>query len=347
MSNLVTVLVTGAGSLVGQGILRSLQQVKFHNLRIITADPERHSSGHWLADIATTIPLANNPEYVDKIKSLVAEYDVKYMFIGADPELDVICKHQKEFKAMGVIPIVSSAEVIAISDSKWETVQFLKQNGFDFPDSALSSDEDMLRKLVINHNFPLFAKPVLGARSVGAGLVNNKEELQEIVDSNEDYIIQELLQGPEYTSGILTIDQQVLSIVTFKRTLKDGNTFKAFTASNEDIDNQLAVIASNLVGLFGSANFQFKLRDNKPVIFEINGRFSGTTPLRAMVGVNELQILLDALEGVKLNSIIRPTMKGTILRTFSDIFISDEELQKFEINKTLIDPKSTYFPFKK
>jgi carbamoyl-phosphate synthase large subunit len=46
----------------------------------------------------------------------------------------------------------------------------------------------------------------------------------------------------------------------------------------------------------GPANFQFRIdRSGRVKVFEINARFSGTTPLRAIAGFNEVEMCLRRL----------------------------------------------------
>ena len=43
---------------------------------------------------------------------------------------------------------------------------------------------------------------------------------------------------------------------------------------------------------YGPTNFQLKLTKKGPVIFEINPRFSGTTHMRSLFGLNEIDIII-------------------------------------------------------
>ena len=45
--------------------------------------------------------------------------------------------------------------------------------------------------------------------------------------------------------------------------------------------------------VLGATNFQLKLTKKGPVIFEINPRFSGTTHIRSLFGLNEIDIILN------------------------------------------------------
>ena len=60
-----------------------------------------------------------------------------------------------------------------------------------------------------------------------------------------------------------------------------------------------------------------------PKIFEINPRFSGTTPLRAIFGLNEVELLIETLERRKIKKI--DLKQGTIMRFLSDFYIKKEK----------------------
>jgi carbamoyl-phosphate synthase large subunit len=50
---------------------------------------------------------------------------------------------------------------------------------------------------------------------------------------------------------------------------------------------------ANALGSVGPLNIQGRLDNGEFVAFEINPRFSGTTPMRAMAGFNEPELLID------------------------------------------------------
>jgi carbamoyl-phosphate synthase large subunit len=59
-----------------------------------------------------------------------------------------------------------------------------------------------------------------------------------------------------------------------------------------EVTNQCREIAQ-AIGARGPVNIQCRLVDGVVKVFEINPRFSGTTSLRAMVGYNEPDVLIQ------------------------------------------------------
>ena len=340
----MNILITGAGSLIGHGILRSLRVMENRDFNVITADPDHRAAGHWLGDHAVKIPLANSENYLPELKDIIEKLKVDLVFVGTDPELMKIARATDQIKATVVI---SSPEVIAIGEDKWLTVKFLKERAFPFPDSALSEDRSEVLRLAETYGFPLFAKPRIGARSVGARKIKNKDELQQILGES-NYIIQEHLPGDEgeFTAGTMTYQNQCYSQVIFKRDLKDGNTYRAYLYEDDTHEKFITRVSETINGVYGPLNFQYRLKNGKPVIFEINSRYSGTTPLRTAIGINEIEM---ALEYFKEGKITKRTKTGSggvaIFRTWSDIIVPVEQLDEFQKNGELKSPRAKYFPF--
>src|SRR5689334_656925 len=139
------VLVTGAGSLIGHGILRCLAMIKDRQIEIYTADPDHRAAGHWLGHHAIIIPMAKDPSYIDQLSSVITKNNIDVLFIGTDPELMKIAESRSQLKCT---VIVSAPNVIHIGEDKWETVRFLKSHNFPFPDTALAEDKSAVADLV-------------------------------------------------------------------------------------------------------------------------------------------------------------------------------------------------------
>lgn len=340
------ILVTGAGALLGQGILRLLQVADFPK-KIYTADPDIRSTGHWLGDYALTIPKVNDPGYIDAIKNLITEYQIDAILVGTDVELPLLAKHKDAFlRDYNCRVIVSNEKVVAIANDKFLTAAFLEQNGFPFPYSVMANDKQKLVEIGEKLGFPLFAKPFDGARSLGIRKIENHQELMEIYDPQSNLVVQQFLseEEGEFTSGCVVVGGKCKAIVSMRRDLRDGNTYRAYIDSETSkYDSYIRPIAEKL-NPDGPVNFQFRILNGKPVIFEINGRFSGTTPLRHFFGFNEVEAVLKYyLFG---QEIAAPELKnGIVLRTWSDLFIESSDFDAFKKDGFLESPQSTFYNF--
>jgi carbamoyl-phosphate synthase large subunit len=241
-------------------------------------------------------------------------------------ELGILAHYRLTWeKELNTQIVVSRPEVISIADDKWETYKFLKNSGFAYPKSALPGDESRLIQQV---GFPLVVKPRIGARSVGLHIVNNREDLMRVL--TPEAIIQECVatDANEYTAGSLTFGTCEATIV-MRRILRDGNTYCALVENYSELNATVRDLA-NALQAYGPANFQFRLTtDGEVKVFEINARFSGTTPLRAHAGFNEVEMVIDnLLEG---RPIQQPAIKPlVILRHLSETVVTPEAIKQME-----------------
>ncbi len=308
------VLVTSSGSLLGQGIIRSLLESELKP-EVIACDPDPRSAGLYWTDHRRILPVAKDPTFLDKFCDILKEVKPDAVCIGTDAELELLAIHKENLEVTyNTKIIVSTPEVVRIADDKYLTYQFLTNNGFDAPVSCLHNNGN-IKNLIEQVGFPLIVKPRIGARSVGVHLVRNETELECVATPEE-----------EYTAGTLYFDNKCQASIVMRRDLRDGNTFRAYVDSYPDLNKQVQEIC-NVLKPFGPANFQFRLPSNGRIkIFEINSRFSGTTPLRMRAGFNEVEMVLRHI--LLGESIKQPEVsKLIIMRHWSETVINASDLK--------------------
>lgn len=319
----VKAFVTGAGALLGQGIIRSLRAATLE-VRIVAADPSPQSVGLYWADTAHTIPMAKDPNYLDRFKQILAQEQPDIVFIGTDVELPILAPYrhalEQEFRTH---IIISSPQIIATADDKWLTYKFLKNNDFPYPETCLPGGE---QKLIEAVGFPLIVKPRVGARSVGVHLVHTPDELQKALAAVEKPVIQEYVGDyeSEYTAGAICFNGKCLASIVMRRHLRDGNTYRAFVDDFPELNDTVRCLAESL-NAYGPANFQFRLdRSGVVKLFEINARFSGTTPFRALAGFNEVEMVVRSI--LCGEPVTQPDIEPiTVLRYWEEFVIRSED----------------------
>lgn len=322
------VLVTGAGALLGQGIIKALQRSSLE-VRMVAADPSPLSAGLFWADEAHLIPMANDADYLDGLGEVLRETRPDILIPGTDVELPILAASRERIeKNFGTRVLVSDPRVVAIADDKYLTFQFLTEAGLAPPASALPEDSEAIEALLDSVGFPLVVKPRIGARSVGVSLVSTRSELEQAIAGRSGLVVQECVAGDhdEYTASVLVFDGDPKASIVMRRDLRDGNTYRAFCGPYPELNRQVKMLGAALRP-FGPANFQFRLDANgRARVFEINGRFSGTTPLRALVGFNEVEMCLrHILFG---EPIVEPVAReATILRYWSEALVEQAQIE--------------------
>jgi carbamoyl-phosphate synthase large subunit len=324
-----TVLVTSAGSVIAQGIIKSLNlanerqddPVKY---RIIGADMSPDAPGLYRADDGILVPPASSADYIDYLIKFCRQKDVKAIFVGSDDELLTVAQAQTQIETESAAKaLVGPINLISKARDKWKTFKFCKLNDLPYAASALPSDREGFAR---EFGFPLVVKPREGYGSVHFNIARNKEEMdfsiQIIEKSGWHPVIQEFLAGEEFTTGI-TIDtsgRKIMSSISIKKIIKHGQTYKAFVDDFPLIQESAEKFASKL-GAKGAINIQAKLHGDKPIIFEVNPRFSASCPIRAVAGVNEPDIIFrNTILKEEINTIKKYT-KLFCMRYWNEVYI--------------------------
>ena len=320
-------LITGAGAVLGQGIIKSLRQSSL-DCTMVTADPNPLSSGLYWGDAAYRLPFADDVAFGARIAELLDRERPDIVMVGTDVELSFFAAQRAQLEAAFDTKIlVSDPRVIAIADDKLETCRFFEQAGLNPPPSASGDDPAAIAALVEAVGFPLIVKPRIGARSVGVSVANNRAELDDALAARTGLVVQECVGDPdrEYTASVIVFDGAVQASIVMRRDLRDGNTYRAYIGDYVELNEAVRAFGAALQP-YGPANFQFRLdKQGVPRVFEINGRFSGTTPLRAMVGFNEVEMCVRKL--LYGTPIVQPPIRsGVILRFLDEMFVPQERI---------------------
>lgn len=328
----ITIAVSGAGSLFGQGTIKSLKLGTLE-FRLIALDFFPYAVGLYWADKAYLLPDVVKPEiteqhYLERMIDILNKEKVDILFPGTEFELAILSKNRKliESETRAKV-VVCSPGVIEIADDKWNTYQFLRKHNFAYPPSTI--DMSTIDNFVDEVGFPLIVKPRRGFRSRGVTLVENSDTLYAAIKlAGTNPIVQKSIgsMNEEYTCGAVVIDNECLGAITVRRDLRDGNTFRAYLEPNESLENAVREMALALQP-HGSVNFQLRLENGIPIVFEINARLSGTSVMRAMAGFNEADaIVRHIVLGEKIK--LKQQKSGVCLRHWEEILVPWEDYNK-------------------
>jgi carbamoyl-phosphate synthase large subunit len=266
-----------------------------------------------MADAAYLGKNLDDPGFIERLIEICQAEGCKYLFSGFDAELAVLSRRSPTLRAKGIIPIVSTPEVVRLGDSKAALANFLKSNGFPYIPTATNYRE------LYDLKGPYIVKPDAGCRSQGVEKFNTVAEIQraEIDFEVHHKIAQEYIEGDEYTCGTVSFDGDVKGVIAMTRELRSGDTYKARVDQNPIVIEFVRDIISTIQP-FGPCNVQLRLRDGVPYVLEINVRCSGTTAARTLAGFNEPEMVLNHLEGLPVEHNIEPI---EILRYWDEIAV--------------------------
>jgi carbamoyl-phosphate synthase large subunit len=279
----INILVTAASRRVA--LIRSFgQALKRLGLKgkVITTDLNNLSPGLYFGTNHYIVPLTTDPEYIPIIKSICYREGIHLLIPTIDDELPLFGRHREDFNGMGIRVAVSSERTGLICNDKHATAHFLMERGVPFARTWLPDELDP-EKL----QYPIFLKPRTGRGSVGAFKIRNEHQLEFFLEYVQDPVVQEFLEGREFTLDLLAdFRGNVISVVPRERIIiRSGVSDRGQTCNHPGMI-QLAVRTAKALDIRGPANIQVKLHNDVATIFEVNPRFSGGIPLTIAAGAD-------------------------------------------------------------
>lgn len=310
-------LVTGVGGGIGIGAIKGLRMGYGNRIKIVGVDCNPLSAGFKFSDKHYCVPQASDLQFLAKMQEILSKEKVDIILPCTDHELLPLSENKEEFEKRGTYTIVSDKETIVTCRDKWRTYNVL--NPFvPMPETFLPENiKDT--KAFSNMKFPLVVKPRSGWGSRQFFVADNKSELHVFCAKIEDPLIQQSLDGSEYTVDVLCdMKGKVLcAIPRLRIELIAGLSSKGKTVENADLE-ELAKRIGEKMNFRGPFNFQAKGSPELKV-FEVNPRLAGSAILSIKAGVNitYLSVQLALNEDIEIPQFQKDV---TMVRYFEELF---------------------------
>lgn len=339
MGKRLNILVLGVGGNVSQGILKALAVSKL-DCRVVGACISSLALGLYTVDRGYVSPRADDPIFVDWLMDVCKKENIDAVFSGVEEVLWELSNNATRIREeTGALCIVDVPSKLSIGNDKLLTCKWLQDNQLNYPKYAPSEDENAIDKLVNMVGFPLIAKPRKGKGSRGIVVINNSAELRSIRAIN-NYVVQEYIgnDDAEYTAGCFCdTDGNVRGTIILRRELLEGTTYRAELGDYPLIRDEVIRISRKLRPM-GTCNLQLRVAADRPVCFEINSRFSGTTPIRARLGFNEVEAVLRNYVLKEPGYDLPLISKGVVLRYWNEMYIDSDAVNTLRQTGVLEEP---------
>lgn len=267
-----------------------------HPGKVLTADARADAPAHHFAHASFLLPPVDSPDYLDALLAACRRHEVAWVMPLIDPELTVLSANRSAFEAIGTAIVLSSAETVRIASDKRLTYAFFRDHGIATP-RTYSADDPAVDAL----RLPLFVKPANGSASEDAHVVRTADELAFYRRHVPDAVVQDLLEGDEYTfDAYCDLDGDVRCVVPRLRiATRAGETSKGRTVRDPRLIEAARAVTAALPGAVGVITLQAFLTPAGEIMFtEVNPRFGGGYPLSYVAGANYPRWLLEAFLGL-------------------------------------------------
>lgn len=308
-----SIMVTGIGGVVGQGILRNLLAMNM-DVQIIGTNTQQISAGNHLCDYVYQVPFAYDEGYITTIHELAFRHKVELIIPSTDYEAYYLSLNQATLPSKVA---TSPPEITAFCLDKYLNFEVFAKLGLPFAPSILPSGYK-----------GEFGRTIVKPRE-GRGSRNIMVDPSSPTDFGDDYVVQEYLEGPELTTAFYVLQTGKLhGFITLERELEQGNTSRCEVVFN--YDKAISEIIGRITAHFpfrGSCNIQSRVTKNGIVPFEINCRISGTNSIRSQLGFNDVAYTVQELFLSQPPDLPR-IRKGSAIRIIHDVIYPDKTLSE-------------------
>ncbi|HKB09179.1 MAG TPA: ATP-grasp domain-containing protein [Vicinamibacterales bacterium] len=316
------VLVTAVGGNIGQGVVKALRAGS-REYFIVGTDMEPRSAGFSFVDRACVTARAGADGMAAALAAIIEAERIEAIYVCSPQELAFFCAARGDLeRATGARILVNPEPVVRVGQDKLETAKFLERHGFPHPETACGDDRPAVDRLIERCGFPVVAKPRAGWTSVNVFVIPSHAALDAARVLVPDLVVQQYLPEAEgeYTAGVVgSAADRAFAAIVLRRDLTQGTTYRTELVQDEALSAHVVAVAQAL-GVEGACNFQFRIVDGQPCVFEINPRFSGTSGIRYLYGFNDPEMVFAST--CLGQPIVQPVLRsGVVMRYWNEIHL--------------------------
>lgn len=278
----MNLLFVGAGARVSF-LERFRQAFKSEGIdgKIHTVDADRFAATQFVADKTFFTSRFQDPKFFPELMAIIGENKIDAIIPISHYCLMPLAENWEEVKSYGAKVIMSEPETVRTCCDKYKSFKFFEEN--DIPAVETWIDTPLLVQP------PVFIKPRYGAGTRGELYkVNTQAELDVYAHRIGDYVLQEYLEGDEYTIDIFSEINGQYSICAIPRKriiVKAGQAVESQVIDDDDLQFFGHEIASKLNAIGGMFAQCIKTKDGYK-FFEMDARFGGSSILSIEAGAN-------------------------------------------------------------
>jgi carbamoyl-phosphate synthase large subunit len=322
------------GTQVGQNVLRTLARRR-DCLSLVGTSSVAHEPALFDFDTIYLVPetAAHAAAFEEKLLAILERERIDLVIPCRDDDvvlLAALADRRPELASRLLCGTRASAEVIA---DKWLSHEFSREHGLPFAASLIRCDDAERMAFVRRHGLPLVAKPRRGYASLGVFLLHNEVQVAAAL-ARDGTIVQQFLGDPRPLERYLdSIEHDGVPLNHTFRGIKhsiqalispDGTLAHVICTRNyrnqrrskwvaPDTDPVAAAIGARCAQAFSAAGWRGPLNiqcektlAGEMLIHEFNGRFTGATVDRWLLGFDEVGAAIERFTGRAVASAVPP-----------------------------------------
>lgn len=314
-------LLLSGGSLVGQNIVASLtkwrNKLSLFGLNSIAEEPSLYDFDEVFLTSETDLL---NKEFIHRFKELLEIINPDLVIPCRDEDVLFLSELRHTLPSASDKFLCGEKMIANAMVNKEKSYLFSKKNNLPFaPAISSNADYETILKFIDEHKFPIIVKPKRGFASRDVFIATEKNQIEEIIGNTyfilqkyigdtsniTDYLVNQKRRGiPLFHSfeemkisiqAAIGPNGELGGVFVTKHKMVGGKSNIVEKYDDEDILNS----ANKWVEVFinkgwrGPLNIQCQEdKDGALYIYEYNGRFTGATAARVLLGMDEVEINL-------------------------------------------------------
>ena len=323
LSKPLVVLVTGVGSIIGQGIVQGLKKIS-RNIHVIGIDRNEYTFANVICDEFLKKPLFDSLDSNLLVywKQILREKKIDLVIPGIEQDIKFLNRNRKEFKLENTKLVLNCSKLISLSADKWNTYQNLIDTDIALIPTEIDGDWQKISSRLGKP--PYLIKPRNGYGSKGIHLVDNEIDYEYWRRKlGSQFMIQKYLNDStnEYTIGSFGFgDGNSMEPLILKRKIfNSGITQWAEVCKNDQL-HEFSCKLDQKFKPIGPTNYQFLEHSEKYYLLEVNPRISSSTSIRSKFGYNEAEMCVNFFHD-KLTLEEKPIFRGKAMRFIEDYVV--------------------------
>ena len=283
----------------------------------IAVDANPLAPALYHADRYALVPRIDDPGYVQALRTVVEEHDVKLVVPLTDLDQTSLARAREKLEALVLLP---AADVVERLSDKYLSHLLFEERGISSPATWLPGN------VPDDAPFPLLVKARHGFGSRHIYRAADRAQLGFFAGYTPvDSIVQVCLAGEEFSIDVFC-DLEGRCLNAIPRTMiesKGGESIKGMTIRDERLIELARDVAEKL-HLVGPANIQcFREADGSHYLTDINTRFGGGFPLPLAAGGRYPELALALARGEHPEPRLGDFRDGIVMtRFFSDLSLT-------------------------
>jgi len=288
------------------------------NATTLAVDVNELAPALHAADRRALVPHVDDPGYLEALRTLVEEHDVRLVVPLADLDHLLLAQHRDELGALVLLP---GPETIRLCEDKYAAHAFFVEQGIATPETWLPD------AVPVELRYPVLVKARRGFGSRHIYRAADRRELDFFLGyTTKESMVQEVCLGEEFSIDVFC-DTDGRCLNAIPRTMiesKGGESIKGMTTRDSQLIDHGRHVAEAL-RIVGPANIQcFREPDGSLPVTDVNPRFGGGFPLPTAAGSRYPELALALAAGERPEPRLGEFREGVVMtRYFWQVVLED------------------------